>query len=147
MFGMLAPAAPVKWSVTAVCSAGRDDPGGEVPEQEPDPAERVLDVVPEDPEEEHVPAEVEPAPVHEHRGEDALEPGEVVHLGGRRDARALERTRVEAVAEHVEVDRRSGHLPEPDGAVHRDQPDGDDGEAPRRDVVLERKQLAAGARG
>src|SRR5439155_6271494 len=50
-------------------NSGRDQPADQVPEQEADSSEGVLDVVPEDPEEEHVPADVQPASVHEHRGE------------------------------------------------------------------------------
>src|SRR5438046_1308031 len=41
------------------------------------------------------------------------------------------------VMQHLLVDARLP-LPEPDGHVCRDQPDGDDGEVPRRDIVLER---------
>jgi hypothetical protein len=40
----------------------RGDPRCEVPEQEPEAAEHVLDVVPEDPEEDHVPGEVQQLP-------------------------------------------------------------------------------------
>src|SRR5205807_7210352 len=44
----------------------RREPADDVPEQEANLAERVLDVVAEDPEEEHVPDDVHPAAVHEH---------------------------------------------------------------------------------
>src|SRR5207244_131085 len=43
--------------------SGGGDPAGEIPEQVAHPSEDVLDVVPEDPEEEHVPPEVQPARV------------------------------------------------------------------------------------
>jgi hypothetical protein len=66
--------------------------------------ERVLDVVAEDPEEKHVAADVEPAPVHEHRREDALVPDHVVDERGRLDAGPVERARVVAVAKDVGVD-------------------------------------------
>src|SRR5206468_1930349 len=62
---------------------------GEVPEEIAHPPERILDVVAEDPEEEHVPEDVEPARMHEHRAEGALPGREVVGSGGP-DARALD---------------------------------------------------------
>src|SRR5438094_7802328 len=76
MFGMLAAVTFPKRDERLQRRGG--EPGGEVPEQEPDPAERILDVVAEDPEEEHVAEDVEPACVHEHRRERALPPGQVM---------------------------------------------------------------------
>src|SRR5207302_2722711 len=50
---------------------GRGDTGGEVPDEEANTSERVLDVVPEDPEEEHVAADVDDSAVRseEHTSE------------------------------------------------------------------------------
>ena len=123
---------------------GRGNAAQEVPDQETHPAQRVLDVVPEDPEEEHVAEDVLPARVHEHPGEDALPPGQRVHRERRRHvARALESARVVAVAKHVDVDARLRQLPEPDESIRDDQPHCDDREAPGRDVVAERDHCAA----
>jgi hypothetical protein len=47
----------------------RCDARDEIEDREPDPAETVLNVVPEDPQEQHVETEVEDVPVHEHRRE------------------------------------------------------------------------------
>ena len=59
MFGIAgSPGAP-HWSVTSVCSAPRPHPGPEVEDDVAEAAERVLDVVPEDPEEQHVPEQVD----------------------------------------------------------------------------------------
>src|SRR5690242_4632360 len=109
----------------------------EVPEEEADPAERILNVVAEDPEEEHVSADVKPARVHEHRREDAVVPGEVIGRHEAWIARAGKRAGVVAVMQHLLVHARLP-LPVPHGNVGGDQPDRDDREAPRRDVVLER---------
>ena len=76
---MLAPAGAAKASVTNVCEAAAAKPGREIAEEEADVPEGVLDVVAEDPEEEHVAGDVEPAGVQEHRREDALVPGQVGH--------------------------------------------------------------------
>src|SRR4029450_9720056 len=55
-----------------------DQPGQHVEEDEQGPAEGVLDVVAEDPEEQHVAGDVEEPSVHEHRGEQGLPPGRFV---------------------------------------------------------------------
>ena len=81
--------------------------------------------------------------VHEHRGERALVPGQLVHRRERREARAAERARVVAVVEDL-ARRRRPPLPEPDDDVRHDQPHGDERERPRRDVVLERQHAAGG---
>src|SRR5205823_13214612 len=60
----------------------RGQPAREVPDEETSAAERVLDVVAEDPEEQHVPEDVEPAAVHEHARERAVVPGKRVPRGG-----------------------------------------------------------------
>src|SRR5579864_3655555 len=112
------------------------DAGREVPGEEPDRADRVLDVVSEDPEEEHVPEDVLPARVHEHAGEDALVPRQGMEAR-RQVARPLYRARVEAVAGDVDVDAGARKLPEPDQEARDDQADGDVREASGGDVVLE----------
>jgi hypothetical protein len=124
MFGMLAACTPAKESVTNVCAANCDDSGGEIPEEKADVPERVLDVVAEDPEEEHVAEDVRPAGVHEHPREDALVPGQGVEAG-RKVAGPVERARVVAVAEHVDRHARPAQLPEPDEEVRNDQADRD----------------------
>jgi hypothetical protein len=48
----------------------RGDPGEHVEEEEARAPERVLDVVPEDPQRQHVEPEVKEPPVQEHRGQD-----------------------------------------------------------------------------
>src|SRR5207245_1890168 len=58
-----------RWIARHVREAG-DDPAEQIEEQIFDRAERLLDVVPEDEEEQHVPADVQPATVHEHRREE-----------------------------------------------------------------------------
>ena len=83
MFGMLAsPALPTAsvthvWSAVAAMPAERGTRGGSAA------AERVLDVVAEDPEEEHVAEEVLPAAVHEHRREDRDETSWLATTRGR----------------------------------------------------------------
>ena len=52
---------------------------------------------------------------------------------------AVSEVTAEAVAEDVDVDAGLGQLPEPDEAVGDDQPDRDDREGLRRDVVLQRQ--------
>ena len=53
----------------------RREPAEEVEDDEAHAAERVLDVVPEDPEEQHVAEQVEPVGVHEHGRERGDRPG------------------------------------------------------------------------
>ena len=80
MFGMLASCGVAEPERHRRLRGHRRDARGEVPDEEPHAAERVLDVVAEDPEEEHVEPDVLPARVHEHPGEDALVPGERMHV-------------------------------------------------------------------
>jgi hypothetical protein len=101
--------------------------------------ERVLDVVAEDPEKQHVAEDVLPARVHEHAGEHALVPGQRVEPG-REVARPVDRARVEAVAEHVRV-----QLPEPDEEVRDDQPHRDVRGRAAGDAVAEGKHRATAA--
>ena len=132
--------------VTRVAEPERDrrlerrgrEPGQEVPDEEAHAAERVFDVVPEDPEKEHVAEDVLPACVHEHPGEDALVPGQRMddEVDGH-VARAADGARVVAVLEDVDVDARLRELPEPDDEVRDDDPDRDDRERLGRDVVAE----------
>jgi hypothetical protein len=104
----------------------RRNAGSEVPEQESHAAQGIFDVVPEDPEEQHVEPDVRPVRVHEHPREDPLVPGERMHDERHRDvAWPAERARVVAVANDVNVDARFRQLPEPDECVGDDQP-GDD---------------------
>lgn len=56
------------------------EPGDEVEDREADVAEPVFDVVPEDPQEEHVEAEMQQIGVDEHRREDGEEPGTLTEL-------------------------------------------------------------------
>ena len=114
----------------------RREAAEEVEEEEADLAERVLDVVAEDPEEEHVAEQVHPAAVQEHRRERGQEPA----LPDRR-ARALDLARV--VAELVDRALQVGELVEdPDEHVRDDQRDRDERERPRRHVVAERQHGA-----
>ena len=103
---------------------------------------RILDVVAEDPEEEHVAEDVPPVRVHEHPGEYALVPGQCVE-SGREVARPVERAWVVAVAEHVDGHAWVLQLPEPDEEVRDDEPDSDVRRRPARDAVAEGKHRAA----
>ena len=118
----------------------RSQAAGEVPEQEANLAERVLDVVAEDPQEEHVEADVRPAGVHEHRREDAPVPRDL-RLERVADAGAVELAGVVAVVDDVGIDGCAGDLPEPHEHVDHDDPDCDDRERPRRDVVAKREHV------
>ena len=69
----------------------RDEAAGEVEGEVAEVAERVLDVLAEDREEEHVAEDVAPASVHEHRGEPADRP--TARGPGRRCRRCRGRTR------------------------------------------------------
>ena len=75
MFGMLASLTLPAVSVITRLERRRREARSDVPDEEAHLAERVLDVVAEDPEEEHVAEDVLPARVHEHRREHALVPG------------------------------------------------------------------------
>ena len=112
MFGMLASVTLPAVSVIAGLQRRRREARGEVPDEEAHLPERVLDVVAEDPEEEHVAEDVLPARVHEHRGEDALVPRQRMDRDRHRDvARALDRARVVAVLEDVHVDAGAAAAP------------------------------------
>src|SRR5688572_23315567 len=119
----------------------REHASEDVEDDEPRPPERVLDVVPEDPEEEHVPQQVEPVRVQEHGREEgderALAAGRAraLHLAG------PEREVVEGGEEALAV---AGSLVEDeDEDVRGDQGHGDDRKAPRREVVPEREHAVA----
>src|SRR5581483_5809902 len=111
---------------------------GEVPDEEAEMAERVLAVVAEDPEEQEVAEDVLPARVHEHPREHPLPPRQRVEAG-RQPAGAVERARVVAVAEDVDVDARRLELPEPDEEAGDDQPDRDERRRPAGNAVAERE--------
>src|SRR5262245_4262242 len=106
----------------------RDEPAGHVEEGVAEVAERVLDVLPEHSEEEHVPEDVIPAPVHEHRGE----PADLPRFG--RVAGPVERARVERSVRHRRVEVRQ-LVEEPDREVRRDDRDRHDREAAGRNPV------------
>ena len=115
---------------------GRGHSCRKVEEEVAEAAERVLDVVPEDPEEEHVPDDVRPAPVREHRREDVRRPRVADAVAG-----SLRLAGEETELEHglLEV----GHLvEEPDRCVDRDQPDRDEREPTRADVVVEGEHVS-----
>ena len=57
-------------------------------------------------------------------------------------ARPLQRARVVAVLDDVVVDAAPAELPEPEDRIDGDDPDRDDGERPRGDVVAERDHAA-----
>src|SRR5207247_6343771 len=96
--------APVQRHEGLRCGCG--EPARDVPEEEAHLPERVLDVVAEHPEEEHVEDDVLPATVHEHGGEGVLVPGDL-SLQGRSETRAIDLARVVAVMDHVSLDRRA----------------------------------------
>jgi hypothetical protein len=113
----------------------RGEAAEDVEEDEADASERVFDVVPEDPEEEHVAEQVAPAGVQEQRGEDRRRPV-LSDLG----AAVLDLARV--VGEIVDRRREAGIsacvLVEDEGEhVRGDEPDRDDREMPSGDVVPE----------
>src|SRR5204862_7451030 len=95
------------------------------------PSERVLDVLAEDREEQHVAEDVVPAAVHEDRGQPAEAPG----LGA--VARAVDGARVERGVEDRRAQVRQ-LVEDPHREVGREERDVDDREAPRRDAVGER---------
>jgi hypothetical protein len=95
----------------------------------------VLDVVAEDVEEEHVPEDVHPARVHEHRRERPFGPRHVVAC--RAETRAADRAGIERVV--VDAPRARAELPEPDREVRRDQRVRDHGNPAGGDVVEERQ--------
>ena len=101
----------------------RDEPTCDVEREVAEVPERVLDVLAEDGEEEHVAEQVIPARVHEHRGE----PADAPRLG--RSAAGVDRARVERrVADSaVEMGKLVEH---PDGDIRGDQRDVHDREAP-----------------
>ena len=96
------------------------------------PAVRVLDVLPEDREEEHVAEDMVPAPVEEHRGDPADAPGLRPVAGSVHRAR-IERRVVDGRVQVREL------VEDPHCEVGGDQPDVDDREALRRNSVRERK--------
>ena len=57
-------------------------------------------------------------------------------------ARPVERAGVVAVLDDVVVDAAPAELPEPEDRIDGDDPDRDDGERPRGDVVAERDHAA-----
>ena len=81
--------------------------------------------------------------VHEHRREDALDQGTWCTSDRRLDAGAVQGARVVAVVEDVV---RRAEVPATSqiqtSDVDSDQRDRDDGERPRRDVVLDREHCA-----
>ena len=82
---------------TRICAKLAITPGDEVEDEEQPVADAVLDVVAEDPQEEHVAGEVEPAAVHEHAPEqgqlDRRRPG----LLRNRDGLPVDRDRLRLV--------------------------------------------------
>jgi hypothetical protein len=107
----------------------------EVEEQIADPPERVLHVVPEDPEKQHVHGDVVPPAVREHGRHRVRRPGQAGRGAGPVDLTGL-------VAELVDRPVDVGHLVgEPDGDVHADEGDGDRRERSGGQLVLERKHV------
>ena len=144
-----------------------DEPAHQIEDQVGDRAHAIFDVVPEDPEEQHVAADVEPAPVQEH-GVEHRQPDLLV---GKVAVRAVQR--IGAVARGVVLVAERGrdllvgqgppfdHFTRDGGVfvaeggvvrvgaegpldededqdVGRDEQNGDDGKSPRRVVILER---------
>jgi hypothetical protein len=110
---------------------GRGDAGQEIEDQEVDVAELVLDIVAEDPQEQHVAEEMKPASVHEHGGEDGHGALDWILREARRDERPL---LDEAIAA-AELDQKEQH-------VEADQGKGDDWcRAPLRVVVADGEHL------
>ena len=70
----MAPLAPIVGIVEAgfmhTCASAAAAPQSKIEHDEAPVAEAIFDVVAEDPQEEHVPEEVQPAAVQEHRRED-----------------------------------------------------------------------------
>jgi hypothetical protein len=84
----------------------RDDPGRQIEQREPDPADPVLDVVAEDPEEQEIPKDVDPPRVQEHRREHGEEPALVPAVLGEK---SLERGRPARIGQDAAArDRPSG---------------------------------------
>ena len=89
----------------------RRDPAHQIEDQELDRPELVLDVVAEDPQIEHVAAEMQPAAVHEHGGEDGGHVAGWVLAEPGRNERPLANEGIAAVQldeeeENVERDQR-----------------------------------------
>jgi hypothetical protein len=118
-------------SVTSVCH-GRDEAAGEVEGQIAQRAEGVLDVLAEDREEEHVPEDVVPAAMEEHR----RDPADAPRLGG--VAHAVDAAGIERRVEDGGLEVRE-LVEQPDREVGDDNRHVDDRQAPCRDPVGERE--------
>jgi hypothetical protein len=116
----------------------------EVEQDETDVPQPVLDIVPEDPEIQHVADDVHPAAMHEHRGQDrqlGRDAGKVrrqavvAEQHGRHDAVGIDGYRAGLL--------RQGLLPEEHQRAQPDDADGDDRRNRRRIVVAQRDQAVA----
>ena len=99
----------------AYCAKVAAMPVSEIEEQELEPAETILDIVAEDPQEQHVAEQMHPAAVQEHRGEDGI------GIGCRRigEARRDEGKLLDEPVARGELDQEHDH-------VERDEDDRDD---------------------
>ena len=103
----------------------RGDAAEQIEQQEAGVPQAILDVVAEDPEVEHVPDEVQPAAVQEHRRQHS-QPSEL----GRYDAVQIHERLERSIAE--------GELEDEYRAVENDERDREEGECSRRDDVAQR---------
>ncbi len=107
---------------------GRGEAGGEIEDGEAQMAETVLDVVAEDPEEEHVAEEVRPAAMEEHREDGALDPR---HQPGDAQPLAQVARRHEGRLHHERLEPGpERQLPEEGEGVRREDRHGDDRRRP-----------------
>ena len=124
----------------------RRDPAHEVEQEEREPPDPVLDVVAEDPQEQHVAEQVQPAAVQEHAGDHPEHrlPEVVTRFERRRDVR---RHRPPAVEEPLEagipVGGRDRQLDREGGHAQADQREGDDRCPAGRVAIAERDHLLA----
>jgi hypothetical protein len=104
----------------------------------------VLDVVAEDPQEQHVPEEVADAPVQKHRRDEIRQPRG--NIRQRLLARTVrQRNDAPAPDQRFEMLRRQPHLVDEDGDIRDDQCPVDERRMTRGNGISERKQHGGGS--
>ena len=113
----------------------------EIEDQEPEMAHSILDVIPEDPEIEHIPAQMQPPAVQEHRREDREDQlrGLVLAKGPPRINIPLreipDRNHGVGIKKSLQLRRPQEQFVQEREDIEDDERDGDDGITPRRNVI------------